>query len=92
MMLAERYSARFERKWIHGAEPDEELLGTGDIQSLADLTTAIEVVRGVRIVPISPGVMMNLAIVALIPMLPLLLFKYPMAELIGQMLGRLTGL
>lgn len=92
MMLAERYSARFERKWIHGAEPDEELLGTGDIQSLADLTTAIDVVRGVRIVPISPGVMLNLAMVALIPMLPLLLFKYPMAELIGQMLGRLTGL
>lgn len=48
--------------------------------------------RGVRIVPISPGVMLNLAMVALIPMLPLLLFKYPMAELIGQMLGRLTGL
>jgi hypothetical protein len=92
MVLAERYSARFERKWIHGAEPDEELLGTGDIQSLADLTTAIDVVRGVRIVPISPGVMLNLAMVALIPMLPLLLFKYPMAELIGQMLGRLTGL
>jgi hypothetical protein len=92
MVLAERYSARFERKWIHGAEPEEELLGTGDIQSLADLTTAIDVVRGVRIVPISPGVMLNLAMVALIPMLPLLLFKYPMAELIGQMLGRLTGL
>jgi hypothetical protein len=92
MVLAERYSARFERKWIRGAEPDEELLGTGDIQSLADLTTAIGVVRGVRLVPMSPGVMLNLAIVALIPMLPLLLFKYPMAELIGQMLGRLTGL
>ena len=92
MMLAERYSARFERKWIDGAGPDEDLLGTGDIQSLADLTTAIGVVRRVRIVPISPGVMLNLAMVALIPMLPLLLFKYPMAELIGQMLGRLTGL
>lgn len=92
MVLAEKYSARFERKWIAGNEPDEELLGTGDIQSLADLTTAIDVVRAIRILPMSPGVMLNLAIIALIPMIPLMLFKYPMAELIGQMLGRLTGL
>ena len=92
MMLAEKYSARFEKKWLGRSTPDEELLGSGDIQSLADLTTAIGVVRAVRVVPISTGVLINLAIVALLPMIPLMLFKYPMAELIGQMLGRLTGM
>ena len=92
MVLAEKYTAGFEKKWIGSDEAEEELLGTGDIQSLADLTTAIDVVRGVRILPIRATVLMNMAIIALIPMIPLLLFKYPMAELIGQMLGRLTGL
>ena len=92
MMLAEAYSARFEKKWLGDRPPEEELLGTGDIQSLADLTTAIGVVREVRLLPISPRVMLNLAIVALLPMVPLMLFKYPLVELIGQMLGRLTGL
>ena len=40
-LLANRYVFEFEKKWIRGAPPASgELLGTGDIQSLADLGTA----------------------------------------------------
>jgi hypothetical protein len=36
--LANIYTESFDRKWVHCAErPTEPLLGTGDIQSLADL-------------------------------------------------------
>src|SRR5687768_2011007 len=35
--LASRYVQQFDRKWIEGESGREELLGTGDIQSLADL-------------------------------------------------------
>jgi hypothetical protein len=37
-LLANRYVERFEQKWVRGDTTDtDELLGTGDIQSLADL-------------------------------------------------------
>ena len=92
MVLAEAYAGGFERKWLRGEGPAEELLGSSDIQSLADLTTAVTVVREQRIVPASPRMLINLAIVALVPLAPLVLFKIPLTELAGQILGRLTGL
>ena len=37
-LLATRYPFGFEKKWIQGVTPEtSELLGTADIQSLADL-------------------------------------------------------
>src|SRR5262245_56385321 len=36
-LLAQRYVEGFDQKWVREGEPSEELLGTGDLQSLADL-------------------------------------------------------
>ena len=45
-MLAARYAREFDRKWLRGGAPaDEPLLGSGDIQSLADLGNSYEVVK-----------------------------------------------
>jgi len=39
--LAERYVREFDAKWLRGGAPaDEPLVGSGDIQSLADLAMA----------------------------------------------------
>jgi hypothetical protein len=92
MVLAEDYAGGFEGKWLRGKGPTDELLGSSDIQSLADLTTAVGVVREQRIVPASPRMLMNLGVVALVPLAPLVLFKIPLTELAGQIFGRLTGL
>jgi hypothetical protein len=92
MVLAEDYAAGFDRKWIRGEGEQETLLGSSDIQSLADLTTAVGVVRDLRIVPASPRMLFNLAIVAVLPLVPLVLFKIPLTELAAQVIGRLTGL
>ena len=44
--FASRYVNEFRQKWQEGREtPDEPLVGTGDIQSLADLANSFEVVR-----------------------------------------------
>ena len=44
--LAERYVREFDAKWLRGgAPPNEPLVGSGDIQSLADLGNSFEVVR-----------------------------------------------
>ena len=91
MLLAEKYTAGFEKKWVHGEQSMEDLLGNSDIQSLADLGTSIEVLHGMRIVPVSPRTLVTLAVVALLPLAPLVLFKIPLADLAAQIIGRLTG-
>jgi hypothetical protein len=42
---------KFDAKWVRGGAPaDEPLVGSADIQSLADLGNSFEVVRTMRIV------------------------------------------
>jgi hypothetical protein len=88
--LAERYTRAFEEKWLRGgARPDEPLLGTGDIQSLADLGNSLEVIRSMRTVPITKEALFQLGIVTFAPMLPLLLTAMPLEELLKRLFGLL---
>ena len=80
--LASGYTRAFEMKWIRRPSTREELLGTADLQSLADLGNSFEVVRNMRIVPFSPSDVMLLAIACVLPMLPLVLIVLPLNELI----------
>jgi hypothetical protein len=91
--LAERYVNEFDRKWL-GADPapGEPLLGTADIQSLADLSNSVSIVRDMRLVPVSPSILMYLVVAALLPLLPLVLFKYSIADLLGKFFDGLSGL
>jgi hypothetical protein len=93
MEFAERYVADFEAKWLRpDARPDEAPLGSSDIQSLADLGSSVERVRDMRVVPVSTRLLMQIAVTALLPMLPLALFKYPIADLAREVFSRLVGL
>jgi len=52
--LAERYVREFDGKWLRGGAPaDEPFVGSGDIQSLADLGNSFEVVQGMRVAPVT---------------------------------------
>jgi hypothetical protein len=91
--FAERYVNAFDRKWLgEDAAPGEPVLGTADIQSLADLNNSVGIVRDMRLVPVSPSMLMYLAVAALLPMLPLLLLKYPIADLLAKFFNGLSGL
>jgi hypothetical protein len=93
MEFGARYVNGFDRKWLSAeAEPAEPLLGTPDLQSLADLGNSINSVRNMRWVPLSPRLLADLAMAALVPLLPLLLLKYPVAELVEKFFMRLSGL
>jgi hypothetical protein len=55
-LLANRYVEGFEQKWVLGnAAEADELLGTGDIQSLADLGNSYAAVKEMRPVPLRPA-------------------------------------
>jgi len=91
MSLAARYATEFEAKWIDGTPPNEPLLGTADLQSLADLANAVSVVKGMRWITVGPRLLTLMTIAAVVPLAPLLLFRYPIAELAQKFFARLVG-
>jgi len=92
-VLAAAYTEEFDAKWLRGgAPPGESLLGTADLQALADLTNSFEVVRDMRMVPIGLSQVLLLAAAAILPMLPLLLTVFPLDELIVRSVKSLIGM
>jgi hypothetical protein len=91
MGLATRYVREFDGKWLRADSSKQELLGTADLQSLADLGTSVSVVSSMHTLPVSRRTLITFALSALLPMLPLLLFKYPLKDLLKQVLKALTG-
>jgi hypothetical protein len=86
--LAERYVREFDAKWLRGGAPaDEPLVGSGDIQSLADLGNSFEVVRTMQIAPITRDAIIRLAAATLAPIVPLLLTMMSLEELLKTLGG-----
>ena len=86
--LAQGYVREFDAKWVHGKRPDEEpILGSGDIQSLADLGNAFAVVQGMRIVPVTTEALFQLAVATVAPIVPLVLTLMPLEDLLKKLLG-----
>ena len=86
-LFAERYVQDFQEKWIHGhGARSEELLGTGDIQSLADLGNSYAVVQDMRIVPFGLKDVSRLAAATAAPMVPLLLLVWSPEEVLMQVM------
>jgi len=84
--LAQRYVREFDEKWLRGTDPDEPLVGSADIQSLADLGNSFEVVRSMRWVPFTITTVLHLGVATLIPVVPLLLTIFPLEELLDRVL------
>ncbi|MCX6552880.1 MAG: hypothetical protein NTY02_18075 [Acidobacteria bacterium] len=89
-MLAQRYVREFDRKWIRGGAPaDEPLVGSADIQSLADLGNSFEIVKGMRLVPFTWQTVVQLAAVTLAPVAPLALTMISLEQFVDQALRML---
>jgi hypothetical protein len=85
--LAQRYVREFDDKWLRGGAPaDEALIGSADIQSLADLGNSFEVVKGMRVAPFTLQTVLQLAVATLLPVVPLTLTMISLEELLMQLL------
>lgn len=81
------YVQDFEDKWLHGARPeDEALLGSGDIQSLADLGNSYSVVQEMRIAPFGLKDVARLGLIGAAPFLPLLLTTFSLEQLVDRLI------
>jgi hypothetical protein len=88
--LAERYVREFDVKWLRGGVPaGEPLVGSADIQSLADLSNSFEVVRSMRVALVTKDALIQLGAAALVPIAPLALTMMPAEELAKRLFGLL---
>jgi hypothetical protein len=87
-ILASRYVSAFDLKWVRGgAADDEQLIGSGDIQSLADLGNSFQVIRDINPFPFGRDTVIQLVVITLLPVSPLVLTIIPLEELITKLLG-----
>ena len=86
--LASRYVREFDCKWVRGgATAEEQLLGSGDLQSLADVGNSYQTICDIRPFPFGRDMVIQLVVVALLPVAPLVLTLIPLDELIKKLVG-----
>lgn len=82
-VLSSRYVDDFRSKWVKGnVGPDEHLLGTPDMQSLADLANSFNVVVGMNILPVTKRTLMRVLLAIGAPLAPLIFTLFPLHEIV----------
>lgn len=87
-VIANRYVNNFRQKWIATASTNStSILGTPDIQSLADLFNSFEVSNKMRVIPFGKSSIMALVIITALPLVPLVFTLIPLEKIISQIFG-----
>jgi hypothetical protein len=85
--LASRYVREFERKWLCKTPKSEEpLLGSADIQSMADMGNSFAIMEGMRWAPFTWKTVLQLAVTTLLPVLPLTLTMFSAQQVLESLL------
>jgi hypothetical protein len=81
--LIDFYNRAFHEKWVSGGKPEPEaFLGTGDIQSLADLGVSYERIKKMRFFPASRQTVVRILAAAAAPALFPILLVVPLADVL----------
>ena len=85
--LGQRYAEEFNVKWFRGgASAAEQLMGSADIQSLADLRNSFVFVRDIELTPFTMKNVLSMAVTTLLPVAPLLLTVFSAEQLVERVL------
>jgi hypothetical protein len=82
--LGQSYVSQFDQKWVHGGSQSEPLLGTADIQSLADIANSMKVVRELSVIPFERRHLILFAACIALPVVPPLLMVMPLREILAR--------
>jgi hypothetical protein len=90
-VFGSEYVDQFRQKWLC-ARPHtrEALIGTSDIQSLADLVNGFDVIRTMYLVPITRNTVLRLGFAIVVPLLPLVLTMIPFNEIVDRVIHTLV--
>jgi hypothetical protein len=91
--VANRYAREFEDAWVMGKANTEGrvLLGSSDVQSLADMANSLQVVNQMRPVPFSNMVVVSVVVFFLLPIAPLLFTVIPLEEWVNKLIRAFMG-
>jgi hypothetical protein len=85
--LASDYVVGFAGKWARGAaQQGEPLLGSSDIQSMADLDSSFAIVREMKLVPFGKETVLRFAVIIALPLVPLGLTMFSLEELLKRLI------
>lgn len=79
------YTADFHQKWIRSDCDRAALMGSADIQSLADLSQCFDIVATMRPFPFGRSTLIRLVVLILLPLFPLTLTVIPFDQLIDRL-------
>jgi hypothetical protein len=85
--VGQTYVAAFRQRWMSGRASDEPLLGSGDLQSLADLGNSNAAAEQMRLVPVQLGALAAFLVAFLAPLAPLLLTMMSAEALLNRLVG-----
>jgi hypothetical protein len=86
-ILASHYVNDFHHKWVQEASRESEpLLGTTDMQSLADLGNVFKSVSEIRILPFGKEPLIRIVVLLVLPLLPLTLTMVPLRQIVDWLL------
>jgi hypothetical protein len=86
-LLAAQYASEFRKKWLRAPPArSEELLGSADFQSLADLGNSYAVVHEMGFLPFGRNVVVRLLVLLALPLAPLALTMFPFEVLLQQLI------
>jgi hypothetical protein len=88
--LADAYGHLFAQRWLQGPAGGD-VLGTPDIQSLADLSSAQESAEKSWIVPFGYQTLVAVILALCTPLLPLALLQVPFSEAVRKLFGLILG-
>jgi hypothetical protein len=86
-VVANRYVTEFRKKWIDAGKTSDLLLGSSDIQSLADLSNSFSVSSHMRVIPLDRNIILFILIFIALPFLPLILTVIPLDKILNQIVG-----
>jgi len=89
--LVSQHHLAFEAKWLGGgvATSGDEVLGSPDVSSLADLSAAYDLVKAMQVVPVTKASIFPLLLAATLPLAAAALTRAPFAAILGSIKGLL---
>jgi len=87
-LLVQQHNLLFHNKWIAGNRPVNEMpLGNADMSSLIDLGSSVAIVRQMKAMPVARRQLIQVALIACLPGLPLAFLVLPFAEVLKLLMG-----
>ena len=89
--LSMQYSREFDAKWIWSNNREVvSLLGSADIQSLADMGNSYDMVTRMRTLPVTREAVVSLTVATLLPISPFVFTVVPADEFVKKLLSMLV--